>query len=277
MGLPIGRFSPAPGIWVDRTDRSIRITGTMEAYGSQATAAIAATIQQTINSTWTQNFPDGYSIACNVTVNYRGPGTSASANAAQIEIVNMSGPSNVNNLPGMGRKMTLNASAQNVFTWVAAHEFGHVIGLDDRYSESIFSSIGGHFGCQRTTTVQAGYETNMMGVHRGALSGQNVADIASENEPSPYWMNDDDQVRNWINAHPAADIARLSTSHKLTAIRTLMGGWISDADMAAIGKICSSVNNRTEANAIRNGINLLDFTSIGQRTQMRVFFSQMPN
>lgn len=276
MTLPIGRFSPAPGIWVDRTERSIRITGTMEAYGAEATAARAATIQQSINSTWTQTFPDGYSIATTISVNYRGPGASASSNSAQIEIVNISGPSNVNNIPGMGRKMTLNASSPHVFDWVVAHEFGHVIGLDDRYSESIFSKIGGHFGCQRTSTVQPGYEGNMMGVHRGTLASRNLADIAAENEPSPYWINDDDQVRNWINAHPAADITRLSTVNKLRAIRTLMGGWISDDDMSAIGRICGSVNNPVEANAIRNGINLNDFTSIGQRTQMRVFFSRMP-
>jgi hypothetical protein len=276
MGLPIGRFSPAPGLWVDRTERSIRITGTMEVYGAEATAARSVTIQSSINTTWTRTFSDGYSISTNVTVNYRGAGVNASASATQIEIINMSGPSNVTNIPFTDRKMTLNASSRDVFTWVVAHEFGHVIGLDDRYSEDIFSKIGGTFGCTRRNTVHAGYEGNMMAVHNGALSGQNIADIASENEPSPYWINDDDQVRNWVNAHPLADITRLSTNNKLTAIRTLMGGWISDDDMTAIGKICSSVNNRIEANTIRNSINLNDFTSIGQRTQMRVFYSRMP-
>lgn len=277
MTLPIGRFSPAPGIWVDRTDRSIRITGTMETYGAEANIARTRTIQQSINSTWTSRFPDGYSIACNVTVTYRGTGASASSNKAQIEILNMAGPSNVSNLPFNGNKMTLNATSQDVFTWVVAHEFGHVIGLDDRYSESIFSSIGGRFGCTRTNTVHPGYAGNMMAVHNGTLSSQNVADIASENDPSPYWINDDDHVRNWVRSHPTADITSLSTAHKLAAIRVLMSGWISSDDMGAIRKICQSVRDRNQANLIRNRIDLLTFTSLGQRMEMRIILTQMPN
>lgn len=276
MTLPIGRFSPAPGIWVDRTERSISITGNMEAYGSEATSAIAATIQQTINNTWTQRFPNGYSISTNITISYRSPGTDASSNRAQIEITNISGPSHVSTVPGMGREMTLNSSSRNVYTWVVAHEFGHVIGLEDRYSESIFSKIGGHFGCQRTNTVEPGYEGNMMGAHQGALANQNIGDLVSENQPSPYWINDDDHVRDWVTEHSIADIRGLSAINKLRSIRALMGGWISAEDMGAIGKICRSVNDSDEANLIRNGIDLNDFTSLGQRMQMRVFYSRMP-
>jgi hypothetical protein len=116
----------------------------------------------------------------------------------------------------------------------------------------------------------------MMAVHRGTLAGQNVADLASENAPSPYWMNDDDHIRNWVFAHSNADIAVLSTTHKLQAIRILMGGWISDDDIRAMDKICRSVTTTAESTAIQRGINLSDFTSIGQRTQMRVTFSRMP-
>jgi hypothetical protein len=59
-------------------------------------------------------------------------------------------------------------------------------------------------------------------------------------------------------------------------IGTLMGGWISDADIAAIARICSSVTSKEEANAIRKGIDVLKFSSLGQRTRVRVAFSQMP-
>ncbi|MEZ6059422.1 MAG: hypothetical protein R3C19_03570 [Planctomycetaceae bacterium] len=55
-----------------------------------------------------------------------------------------------------------------------------------------------------------------------------------------------------------------------------MGGWISDEDVDAINRILSSVNARAEAQSIRAGIRLLDFTSIGQRTAVRVGLSQMP-
>jgi len=275
-GLPIGRFSPAPGIWVDRTERSVRITGAMELYGAEANAERALSVQNAINNAWTQNFTDGYSVTCNIRVRYRGAGSSASANVAQIEAARTSGPSNVSTLPGMDHKMTLNASENGAFTWTPAHEFGHVIGMQDRYSETIMSRVRGTFGGHRTTTAHRGYETNLMAVSGGGLQRQNVVDLAAENEPSPFWVNDDDQVRNWLNAHSRSEIGRLSTMSKIRAIRTLMGGWISDSDVRAIGRICDSVTTRNEADKLRAAINMLDFTSIGPRTQVRVIFSRMP-
>lgn len=272
--LPVGRFSPSPGIIIDRTDRAVSISGQMEAWGPQANAARAATIQSSINSTWTKVFPDGYSVSCNITVTYRGPGSRPGA-ATQIEIDNMSGPSNVSS--GLsGRAMQLNAGSRDVYTWTAAHEFGHVLGLDDRYHESLTSSVAGTFGGKRTTTATPGYEWNLMAVHGGQLEGQNIRDLAAENEPSPYWVNDDDQVRDWVNAHSQSDIAALSTQNKLRAIRVLMRGWISDDDMAAIRQILQSVSRQDDSRTIQQGINLSDFSSLGQRTTMRVWFSQMP-
>jgi hypothetical protein len=85
---------------------------------------------------WTKSFPDGYSVTCNVSVRYRDPGTGA-GNATQIEAVVISGPSHVTNLPAFDRSMTLNAGESDAFTWTPTHEFGHIIGLQDRYSESI--------------------------------------------------------------------------------------------------------------------------------------------
>jgi hypothetical protein len=270
--LPIGRFSPASGLWIDRTDKSIKITGQMELYGAEATAARAASIQSSINSTWTKIFSDGYSVSCNITVRMKGTG---SGPAAQIEAVKQSGPSNVNTLPGMDRKMTLNANNPNAFTWTCAHEFGHVLGLDDRYIESMYSKVVGTFGGDRTTTAQKGYETNLMAVSNGTLAKQNVVDLISENEKSPYWMNDDDEVRDWVDAHSSGEISKLSGEIKLRAIKVLMGGWISDDDMNAIEKICLSVTTKAESEKIQKGIDLLDFTSIGQRTWMRVIFTRM--
>jgi len=273
--LPVGRFSPAPGLFVDRTGNSVAITGAMELYGPEATAARAQSIEHSINSTWTKAFPDGYTVSCNVSVRYRGSGTSG-GNATQIEAVNIDRPSPVTNFPGLDRTMTLNSSETDAFTWTPAHEFGHIIGLRDRYSESIMSQVRGTFGGTRQTTAQPGYTTNLMAVTGGVLEKQNVADLASENEPSPYWLNDDDAVREWVDAHSSIEIHMLSTTNKLKMIHALMGGWISDNDVAAMGRICSCVKT-TEARAIRNGVDLLKFTSIGQRTQMRVIFSKMPS
>jgi hypothetical protein len=53
----------------------------------------------------------------------------------------MLGPSDVVTVLTGRRKMTLNATESDAFTWTPAHEFGHVLGLQDRCSESIMSKI----------------------------------------------------------------------------------------------------------------------------------------
>lgn len=270
----VSRFSPSAGLWVDRNGGAVSITGKMEMYGDEANAARAKSVQDSINTTWTKTFPDGFIVQTNITVTYRG--NNSAGNATEIEAVKMSGPSNVRPAWG-GRKMTLNATEADAFTWTAAHEFGHIIGLDDRYNEGIVSKIKGTFGGERTSTVQPGYDSNIMAVDKGVLESRNVSDIGAENNPSSWWVNDDNQVRDWISTHGAPDIARLSTEAKLKAIRTLMSGWISDDDMAAIVTIMANVRDKAEADAIRKGIDPLDFASIGQRTQFRVAAVRMPS
>jgi hypothetical protein len=269
----VSRFSPSAGLWVDINGGTVSITGAMEMYGEEGSAANAKSVQDSINKTWTRNFPDGFIVQTNITVTYRG--SSSAGNATQIEACKMSGPSNVRPAWG-GRKMTLNANEADAFTWTAAHEFGHVIGLDDRYEEGFVSKVKGTFGGQRDTKVTPGYDGNIMAVDQGVLESKNVSDIAAENNPSSWWINDDDHVRDWINSHGGPDISRLSTETKLKSIRTLMSGWISGDDMKAIRKIMANVKDKKEADAIRKGIDPLDFTSIGQRTEFRVAASQMP-
>lgn len=248
----------------------------MEVYGSDATSADAGRIQNTINNTWTKSFPDGFQVRCSVVVRYRAPG-SPEGPFAQIEVLKTSGASNVNYLNG--RKMTLNTTTNRdlKLDWTAAHEFGHVIGMEDRYSESIMSKLKDAVGMDREGTVpHEGYKGNLMGESGGAIASQNLRDAIEENQPSPYWMNDDDQVRNWIMARALGEISNLSTSNKIKAIKVLMSGWISDDDMRSIEKICQSVKTGAESRNIQTAIDLNDFTSLGQRTQMRVFYTRMP-
>jgi hypothetical protein len=273
--IPVGRFSPAPSIIVDRTENSIKITGKMELYGPEATAARAATIERSINSTWTRTFSDGYAVACNISVRFRDRDSTA-GDATQVEALMCDGPSHVTNFPGFDRTMTLNAHENDAFTWTPTHEFGHILGMEDRYSESIMSSIRGTWGGVRHTVASQGYQANLMAVSGGVLEKQNVGDLASENAPSPYWINDDDQVRDWINEHSSIEINLLSTTNKVKMFHPLASGWISDDDVDAMLRICSSVTTGTEAKSIQNGVDLKLFSSIGQRTRMRVGFSQMP-
>jgi hypothetical protein len=71
--------------------------------------------------------------------------------------------------------------------------------------------------------MQPGYNGNLMGEDQGTLDSQNVADLSSENQPSPYWLNDDDQVRDWVNAHSSSEICALPRASKVAAIKTLSG------------------------------------------------------
>src|SRR5262249_7258828 len=112
MALPVERFSPNPGLWIDRTDNSITITGSMEMSGAQATAARALSVQSSINSVWTATFSGGFAVASRVSVRYLGTGSASGV--TQIIAVNMAGPSNV---AGSPRVMTLNATERLAFTW----------------------------------------------------------------------------------------------------------------------------------------------------------------
>lgn len=270
--LPFGRFSPTKGIWVDKTERSLRISGQMEMFGDDASVATASQVQQTINSTWSFSFPDGNSVSCHVVIRFR-PAGSPEGQVTQIEAGKMIQPSQWNKIT---KKLSLNTKEPGAFSWTAAHEFGHALGMGDRYTEPIWSKVSSLVGGPRRATADPGYEGNLMAEVNGWLTSQNVTDLAQENQPSPYWINDDDHARDWIMKHPASEIKRLSTANKLKAIKVLMSGWISDADMKAIGKICDNTSSKMESETIKRGINLMAFTSIGQRTEMRVIFTRMP-
>jgi len=269
------RFQPAPGITVDIADQSIRISGRIESWGPQSSATRAAEMQAAINRIWTASFAGGFSVSCNVTVTHR---TAAATDVLQIEVDNIAGPSSVDIPLVYGpRTMQLNAGSRDVYSWVVAHEFGHVLGMADRYSETVISKLCNSYGCARTTTVERGYEALLMGAHNGALDGTTLSDLNSETAPNPYWINDDDQTRAWVMAATPATLTALPGRQKLAAIQVLMGGWISDADMTAIVRICAAVRSSADARLIRDGVRDQNFTSLEQRAQMRLAKMQMPN
>ena len=89
------------------------------------------------------------------------------------------------------------------------------------------------------------------------LESKNVGDLASETVPSPYWINYDDSVRDWVASHSTIEIGTLSTASKIKMIQALMTGYVSDDEMEAIGRICQSVTNKAESEAIQKAINPL--------------------
>ena len=268
MAPPIGYSSPNPGLRINRTEKQTVITGTMELWGPEATPARAAIMQSSINKIWTKVLTDGYSSKCNIHVVYRAPGKQ-SRSVTQVEAKDFKGASYVT-WPLVGaRTMTLNATDPRSFKWVAAHEFGHILGLDDHYIEKI---VGG----KRRTTPKKGWEGNLMAEDKGKLEGKNLKNLAEETAPSPYWINDDDEVRKWVSNNTVKTIRSLSTKNKLRAIAILMRIWISDEDVAAIKAILASVTSAAEAKSIRAGIRLNDFSSLGQRMAVRIALMKMP-
>jgi hypothetical protein len=243
----------------------------MELFGPEASTARALKVQESINSTWTRSFPDGHSISCNVKVTYRAPGRSP-GRVVQIEAKRCIEPSSV--ADDDQRSMLLNATEPDAFTWIPAHEFGHVIGLEDGYSEGIMSDLRARWGGTRVVTLKPGYKGNLMGEFRGKLGARNLRDLTVANAPG--WLEDDDQVRTWVKGHSLFEVRQLSTAHKLAAIKTLLDGWISSDDLLAIRRICGCAASSPEADAIRRSIDLNALSDLGQRAQLRVVLSNMP-
>ncbi|MBK9081879.1 MAG: hypothetical protein IPL88_07275 [Rhizobiales bacterium] len=277
---PVGRYSPTSGLIIDRTGNAVAISGAMELFGEAATPDMATTLQNTINTAWTQSFPDGHTVTCSVRIQFRVPGAQATGlTTINARRLNDGVPSETDNY---GRRdILLNVTRRDATTWVIAHEFGHSLGLDDRYSETVLSKLFGgrqigSYTTPRDTSVEAGYEGRMMGATGGTVDGQTATDLVSETTPSPNWINSDNAIRNWIAAHSRAELARIAIRDRLTMFRTLMEWWISDEDVAAMRAICASVGARGDATTLRNGVNLSDFTDLGQRTTIRVAFAQMP-
>jgi hypothetical protein len=242
----------------------------MELFGPEATPGRAHSIARAINQMWTASYPDGYAVRCNIIVRLRSAHIAASK-VVQIEAVKIAGPSHVNM---SDRSMTLNANEPEAFSWTAAHEFGHVLGLQDRYSESIMSQIVGRLGGTRTTTVHPQYKSNLMAVVRGRLERQNLRDLADENMPA--WLDQDDRVRAWLRHHAIQDISALSAAQKVVMVQTLADGWVAEEDLAGIVRLCAAAKTRAQADALRAAIDPLSFSDLGQRTRLRTAFANMP-
>jgi hypothetical protein len=80
--------------------------------------------------------------------------------------------------------MALDLDTPGALDWTVAHEFGHLMGLDDHYSESFLSQLRGAFGGERSgSTPDPGYESNIMGVRRGDVEPINVQALIQRYAP----------------------------------------------------------------------------------------------
>jgi uncharacterized protein YukE len=269
-GFTVGSYSPSPGIHVDRTGDSVRVTARLELYGQDASPERAKEIEDKIRAAWNGRFGDGTTIATDVQVTYRQPGTPASPDATQIEMAPTTRPSHVTLSTG---EMTLNTNEPNA-TNAAPHEFGHQIGLRDRYQESLLSELKGMVGGQRETHHEPGYQGNIMS-DLGPVQGKNVRDLADENIPTVF--SDDDQVRDWVSRSDPAEVATVATATKVRMVDSLMDGWISNDDVTAIESICRTARAGDQAEAVRAAVSarLGEMWGSEQRTRLQAAIDGM--
>jgi len=102
-------------------------------------------------------------------------------------------------------------------------------------------------------------------VGSGLISG--VADnpntllegLKDRDVPTRHLTSDTD-IRTWILSHgappaPAADpVQLLPAAEKLRLINRLLDGWVAEGDIAAVERICGSVNNQFEMDLIKKTI-----------------------
>lgn len=67
-------------------------------------------------------------------------------------------------------------------------------------------------------------------------------------------LESDTQMREWVAANSAATIDKLPVTEKVRLMNRLLNGWVSDDDLVAIEKICSSVTSAAEMASIKTAI-----------------------
>lgn len=276
MAHPPRRYAPVPGITVDIIENRVSISGQAQVWGEHATPLAAQLIQTTVNRVWNQNLGSRAFFQCDMTFTHRAT-TTRPSNMLQIELAAIDLPSAVVR-PRFGGQiyMRLDSRLNNVLSWVVAHEFGHIIGLKDRYTESLLSQVGSNFGFQRETVPLPGYESNIMATDEGTLALANLTDIADDIEARTAWVQTDDLVRAYVKARTPEMLQLMTVETRLAALKTLAEGWISDDDVAAMVTLISAVRSPAHAARLRSGVDLTVFSSIAQRTRVADALAKMP-
>lgn len=170
-------YNPGPGISLSLNGHAITIRANIEIYGGSASAAVAGQIKSTIERFWNKSFDDGYSVS--TTANVTVQGAAADTSKTRIDIRNEVGVSNV--APTywvIGANYMQYYLQSSDINWTPAHEFGHLLGLPDHYSEGIISMIGGIIDpSYRTTPADPGWEGNLMAATGGILEKKNLQEL----------------------------------------------------------------------------------------------------
>ncbi len=198
---PCGTAKIGTGIYLSWNygvySKNIFVNAKMQVSGPAASQYIANQMKIGIETCWTKLFRDGFSIRSEVDMLYREdhrrfqPETILyvqEANRIQIIITYDPGPSYVQvlkreDINGICVRFHINNEYDtHKIPGRIAHEFGHLLSLDDQYVEF------GKGNEPRFTKAKPGWENNIMGNIDGILESRNVEEIFK----SHCTVNDDD-------------------------------------------------------------------------------------
>jgi len=141
-------------------------------------------VASSVMAHWNKTFEDGFRIAC---VPYVLPAaTPPDPNRTHIFIGDKnSTPYVIRPTPVTPYYSYMSLAPADLNSWLPAHEFGHLLGLGDRYHESFSSAardtcnfvLNGFCGGQRHTVPQQGWQQNIMANAWGVLERRNVDEL----------------------------------------------------------------------------------------------------
>jgi Domain of unknown function (DUF4157) len=160
---------------------SVTIAARLQLFGPNASEEIAEAMKREVESFWTTSFPDGSQVHTAVNVSRRDDAAPPDPDAIQVRVISAPIRSFVKDTAG-GVEMTYTVSSG---PGTVSHEFAHLLGLDDRYSEtwrSVVSDIT--FGAVAGATApDPGYEANVLGIAGGVLESTNIRDLLIRHGP----------------------------------------------------------------------------------------------
>jgi hypothetical protein len=172
-----------PGCAITWTGKNITLSGLIQTFGPKSSPTVASEIKKTIETYWNGSFDDGSSISATTTVTHRDDKTSPDTDRTQIRVTDSDTPSHVHPqyVVAGANTMDLNLGGGAGDTdWTPAHEFGHLLGLPDHYSESLSSKVKGIIwgeSARSPTPEEKGWEGNIMAVDHGVADKRNVAEF----------------------------------------------------------------------------------------------------
>lgn len=176
--IPSGTANPGPGISISWNGDDIVILANLKIWGAAASPTIANEIKATIERYWnTSSAGNGhtYNIHCTANVRFRNASDNADGNATQIEVVRQGSTT----ASYVGREWLVGSRYMHFnldrgTDWTPAHEFGHLLGLDDHYHKTARSYLPWN---PAESEPDQGWASNIMGERGGTVDYRNAEEL----------------------------------------------------------------------------------------------------